>query len=295
MPSSNRSDPGTDRAKYPGSFLLAFRAAAATVHWTIERWHGDAVACVDAKGERLMVGLENLYRRIRRQDRGDWPRLIAEFLTKVNVSGKVEELKRDLTEVADRLLLRLGPPFPPMPGPKVWNQPLDHTGLVISLVIDHEETMSYVTEEMIENSGAPGGTWLQRAVTNLIGRTPGDAFSLVQDNSDIRLCTVGDAYDSSRALIAEHHLPETPHGYFIAIPSRDELMVLPMQRSAIETLPLLKMLTAQNHQKSPYPVSDELFWVYQGTWHRFPIEIKGKEVNIRPPEEFLAVLDALKD
>src|SRR5947209_2725600 len=91
MPPSHRNDPGTDRAKYPGSFLLALREAADTVDWKIERWLGDAVACVDAKGERLMVGLENLYRRVRRQDRGDWPKLIAEFLTKVNVSGKVEE------------------------------------------------------------------------------------------------------------------------------------------------------------------------------------------------------------
>src|SRR5438132_10095477 len=203
MPPSHRSDPGrpcSDRPRYPGTFLLAFREAAAAVGWTIQRWQGDSIGCTDAAGESLMVGLENLYRRVRRHDRSDWPELIAEFLRKVNVGGKSGALERDLSTVADRLLLRLGPPFPQLPGPaKVWNQPLDDTGLVISLVIDHPETMSYVTDEMVANSGTPADDWLERALDNLRERTPRAALEEIHDESGVRLCAIGDAYDSSRA------------------------------------------------------------------------------------------------
>ncbi len=296
MPQSDRTDPGSNRARYPGTFLLAFREAADSLGWHIQSWRGDSVACTDGAGEKLLVGLENLFRRVRRQDRGEWPKLVAEFLRKVNVGGKSDDLDRDLSEVADRLLLRVGPPFPQLPGAaKVWNQPLDATGLVVSLVIDHAETMSYVTEEMIERSGTPGSDWLERAMTNLRERTPREALEQVHKDSSIQLCAVGDAYDSSRALIVEPHFLQAPHGYFLAIPSRDELLVLPMSGEAMATIHLLKLLARQNHQKAPYPVSDEIFWVHHGKWHRFPVEVKGNEVSIQPPAEFLAVFDALKE
>jgi hypothetical protein len=275
--------------------LLAFREAAASLGWTIDRLQPDSVACTDSAGEALTVGLENLYRRVRREDRAAWPSLIADFLRKVAISGKPTDLDRDLSEVADRLLLRLGPAFPKFPGAaQVWNQPLHETGLVVSLVIDHPETMSYVTEEMIDRSGVPGQEWLERAIVNLRARTPADTFATVHEQSGIRLCTLGDAYDSSRALVVGDYLTDTPHGYFVAVPSRDELLVLPTTPAALTTIHVLKLLAMQNHQKAPYPVSEELFWVYGDKWHLFPIEIKGNEVNVRPPDEFIHVLEMLK-
>ena len=293
---SPRTNPGTGQARYPGTFLLAFREAVAAVSWQIQTWQADSVACKDAAGESLTVGLENLYRRVRRQDRATWPELIAEFLRKVHVSGARDELDRELSEVVDRLLLRVGPPFPLLQGAaKVWSQPLHDTGLVVSLVIDHPETMSYVTEDMITRSGAPGEHWLTHALKNLRERTPSDALEPVHDDSDVRICAQGDAYDSSRALIIGEQLTDVPHGYFLAIPSRDELLVLPVTAKAITTVHLLKLLVIQSHQKAPYPVSEELYWVFQGKWHAFPIEIKGHEVNVRPPPEFVALLETINN
>ena len=71
MPSHSRSDPGhgSGPPKYPGTFLLAFREAVAARGWRIDRWLGAAVACVDGEGHEHLVGLENLYRRARREDR----------------------------------------------------------------------------------------------------------------------------------------------------------------------------------------------------------------------------------
>jgi hypothetical protein len=297
MPSGGRTNPesGSEKSRYPGTFLLAFREAAASAGWQIERWQGDAVACKDANGESLVVGLENLFRRLRRQERTEWPKLIVEFLSKVHVSGQISEMERDLAEVADRLLLRLGPPFPPLPNAaKVWSQPLDETGLVVSLVIDHPETMCYVTEEMIGRSEQPGSHWMQRGLDNLRQRTPQDCLQVIHEESGVHLCAIGDAYDCSRALIVTPYLLEAPFGFFVAVPNRDELLILPMSVAAMPSIHLLKLLARQNHQKAPYPVSDEVYWVHQGKWHRFGIEFSGNEVSIRPPVEFIAVLERLK-
>src|SRR5689334_16800183 len=48
----NRCHPGKGASapRYPGTFLLAFREAAAGMNWQVRRWLGGAVECLDAEG-----------------------------------------------------------------------------------------------------------------------------------------------------------------------------------------------------------------------------------------------------
>src|SRR5207249_2534664 len=112
MSPHSRSNPGlgSGPSRYPGSFLLAFREAVQKLNWQVERWLGSAVECRDAEGRQQVVGLENLYRRARREDRADWPELIAGFLGSVQPE-QFADPPENLDEVADRLLVRLGPPL----------------------------------------------------------------------------------------------------------------------------------------------------------------------------------------
>src|SRR4051794_30345444 len=80
----NHPGQGSPPPRYPGTFLLAFREGLATAKWQARRWLGTAVECVDAQGREQVVGLENLYRRARRQQRSAWPELIASFLDSVH-------------------------------------------------------------------------------------------------------------------------------------------------------------------------------------------------------------------
>ena len=65
---SPRTNPGQGNGptRYPGTFLLAFREAVAGLKWTVQRWLGDAIDCLDAAGHSHVVGLENLFRRAKR-------------------------------------------------------------------------------------------------------------------------------------------------------------------------------------------------------------------------------------
>jgi hypothetical protein len=290
-----RSDPGTGTgARYPGSFLLALREALARLGWRVERFLPRSVVCRDPSGKEQLLGLENLYRRARREDRAEWVELIVGFLGSVDLE-QLRDAPKDLGEVTDRLMVRIGQPLKaPSAEGALWSQPLGDTGLQLNLVIDYPQSMVYVTEKMVEESGRPGETWLEPALANLKEKTPAACLETIDPESGLRLCAVGDAYDASRALLLDALLPEfEERGYFVALPSRDELLVLPVTKEAIVNVAWLKALADRNAKAAPYSISDEVYWVRGGAWLCFPIELQDKQLNITPPPEFLGILDEL--
>jgi hypothetical protein len=296
MPAHHRSDPGQGSGppRYPGTFLLAFREALEGMNWKIQRWLGSAVECTDPEGREQVVGLENLYRRARREDRALWPELIAGFLKSVDLE-QFDDPPENLAEVAERLLVRLGPPHSARDEKlRVWVQPVEGTHLCATLVVDYPQSMFYVTEQMVAASGRPGREWFERALANLAGQTPANCFQVIHEESGLRQCGVGDAYDSSRALLLDALLPETAaEGYFVALPGRDELLVLPVTANSLPYLPVLKGLAEKSFKNAPYSISNEVFWVQGGAWHPFPINIHAEPITVQPPAVFLEVLRRL--
>lgn len=296
MRAGRRSDPGVGfgQPRFPGSFLLAFREAAAEIHWQLERLMQDVALCVDADGKEHIVGLENLYRRARRAPRPEWPQIIAEFLQTVRAAEQTEHLPADLASVTEQILPRLGYPLKAPADAAIWFAPLNGTDLVINLVIDYPDRMCYVTESLIQSSNQSGLDWLEQARMNLLARTPDDCFQQIHPDSGIRICRVGDAYDSSRALLLGELLPETrADGYLTVLPGRDELLVLPVTADALPHLHLMKVLADKNFRNVPYPISDQVFWIRDGVWRRFPIRVQAKEVLVDPPPEFVEILNRL--
>jgi hypothetical protein len=296
MTPRHRSFPGygSGPPRYPGTFLLALREALADLGWQVQRWLGDSVECTDAEGREQVVGLDNLFRRARQRDRADWPELVGEFL-KSGQLAPIDDPPQNLAEVVEQLRVRLGPPLTARgKGPVVWSQPIAGTPLFINLVIDFPQSMFYVTQELIDQSGEPGEKWIELALGNLQKETPAECFALVHDESGLRQSSVGDAYDSSRALLLDVLLPESrENGFLVAIPGRDELLVLPVTSAALPFLPLLKMIAQKNHKNAPYPISDDVYWIQDGVWRVFQIEMQNDQVNIQPPPEFLPLLEQL--
>jgi hypothetical protein len=107
-------------------------------------------------------------------------------------------------------------------------------------------------------------------------------------------CTVADAYDSSRALLLDTLLPSPcADGYFVALPGRDQLMVLPVGIEGLSAVHLLKVLADKTYRTTPYAITNEVFWVRQGAWLVFPIDVEGEKVTVQPPDEFVEVLKRL--
>ncbi|MFN4259343.1 MAG: hypothetical protein ACK4RK_08585 [Gemmataceae bacterium] len=296
MPPRGKSDPGfgSGGPRYPGTFLLAFREAARQLGWQVRQITGHLAECRDAEQEERAVGLENLFRRLRRADRSNWPALIVEFLRSA-ASIEVDELSStNLNEVSERLLARIGPRMEGAGAEaRVWHQPLGETGLFVNLVIDFEQGMAYVTEQMVEESGRPGAEWLNVALANLHDRTPPDCFHMIDEDIGLRACLIHDAYDSSRALILDELLPEAQWGCFVAVPGRDHLLILPVTADSLGTVHLLKFLAQKDYQNTPYAISDQVYWVHDKDWHHFGIELEQDKATVQPPPAFVEILPEL--
>lgn len=294
---SPRTNPGhgSGPPRYPGTFLLALRDVLGNLKFEVRRWLGDAVECADAEGKTQVVGLENLFRRARRTPRDEWAKLIADFLTHAVLADDTDDLPTDLNAVADKLLVRLGTPFPQgsheVP---LWCQPVSDTDLIINLVVDYPNRMIYVTDEMVTESGKSGGEWLRQALENLAQRTPPGALEVIDAESGLLTCITGDAYDSSRALLLDRLLADAgSDGFFVGLPCRDQLLVLPVTASSLVFVHLMKVLLDKNYKSLPYPISAQVYWVRGSEWHPFPIEVEGNKVSITPPAEFAEILERL--
>jgi len=279
---------------YPEPFLAAFRDATSQLNWQVVGWRKDNVECLDETGKEQSIGLHNLYLRAQKHPPEDWKRLVIEFLQRVNVHQFEGLGDKPLEDLVEQLLVRVGQPFTPRrSGLTVWEMPLGDTGLVANLVIDYPQAMAYVNTEQIEKSGLPGEHWLEIALDNLRDRTPDDALQAIDADTGLHVCEVGDSYESSRSLILDRLLPSQSGGYLVAIPHRDLLFAMPVELRGVKQFHFLKMLANRYHPDAPYAISDEVYWVHEGIWHLFPIEMSDTNVNVIPPEEFVEVMNEL--
>ena len=287
---------GATSPTLPSGFRAAVTHALAGMGYSVASWEADGVNVRSpARGGEQYVGLSNLHRRARAAGRAEWPAMIREFLSHVTGALTGPKIPDDLTAVANQLRPRLGKPFGREGKAHPWGVPLPGTGLEINLVIDYPHTMAYVTEEMLKKTGKGGEDLLDLALANLRAETPPDFFDRVSEELDIRVGHTGDGYDAARALLVEDLLPESPAGFWVTVPSREELAVWPVSFEALSKIHVIKLFAQDNYRDHAYPVTDEVFWVWRGMWHPFGIRVDEKNITISPPEEFLTVLKGLED
>jgi hypothetical protein len=283
----------------PSAIPRGFRAAVTSelsgMGYAVTRWEPDGVNVVapDRDGEQF-IGLTNLHRRARAAAKAEWPSMIRDFLGQVTGAMSGTQIPDDISTITARLRPRLGRPFAREGKVHPWGMPLSGVGLEINVVIDYPGTMAYVTEEMVARCGRAGEDLLDCALANLRADTPTNYFDRVSEEIDIYLGHAGDGYDSARALLIDDLLPDSPAGFWVVIPTREELAVWPVSFSALEKIHIIKMFAQDNFRQHAYPITDEVFWLWGGMWYPFDIAIDEQNVTVSPPEEFLEVLKELE-
>lgn len=289
---------GEISSSLPSGFRAAVTHALADLGYAVATWEADGVnvrppAAAGKDGEQY-IGLSNLYRRARAVEKVEWPALIRGFLDHVTGALGGPKIPDDLTAVTDQLRPRLGKPFSRQGKAHPWGVSLPGTGLEINLVIDYPNTMAYVTDDMLKKTGKSGEDLLDVALANLKADTPEDFFDRVSEELDIYVGHTGDGYDAARALLVEDILPESPAGFWVAIPSREELAAWPVSFAALSKIHVIKLFARDNYRDHAYPVTEDVFWVWRGTWYPFGIRVDDKNVTVTPPDEFMAALKELE-
>jgi hypothetical protein len=155
--------------------------------------------------------------------------------------------------------------------------------------------MSYVSAQMIAESGESGAAWFRRGLANLLTRSTPEQLAIIHPESGLMQGQFADAYDSSRALLLDELLPShAEFGSYVAVPSRDHLLVLPISADSAPLAPWLRAIAGKTYGDMPYAISPELYWVHAGVWRPIAISIEGDEVVIRPPAEFVEMIDRLR-
>lgn len=290
---STANEPCPAPSPLPDDFRAAVAAELLAVGDVVVGWEPDG-ANVRPRGatEPQYVGLVNLHRRASAAPAAEWPAMIREFLDHRAELLKTTTLPDDLTTIAGRLRPRLGRPCDRSDKTPPWGLPLPGTGLEINLVVDCPHGMVYVTQPMLTRSRKKGEDLLDVALDNLRAATPPDYFERASDELDIYIGHLGDGYDAARALLIEELMPDAPAGYWVAIPSREELAVWPVSFPALGRVHVLKMYAEENFEKHAYAVSAELFWVWHGAWYPFGVTL-GEDVVLDAPEPFGHALQAL--
>lgn len=296
MRTRDASNPGTGfgGARYPGTFLLALREAIAQLRWSEPAWQPAVLECLDPEGRTQQIGLDNLYRRLRREPRERWRDLLVELLTSVTRDAATPP--ESLHAVADQLLVRLGPPASRQdPETEIWQMSLAAGRLVVSLVIDYPTSMSYVSTKLITESGHDAAYWLARAVENLRAKSPPECVQCVHEETGLLQAQAADAYDSSRGFVLDQLAPgHEVNGFFAIAPGRDHLLFVPVRAETMAVAPWMRAIAIQTFQETPYPISPELFWIHEGVWHLFEIETQENQVIVTPPAEFAEVMARLE-
>lgn len=308
------------------AFWDTFQEALAVLHLDVGPVSGNRICIVDAEGREAAIDLGNLFRLISQQNQSEWRALIIEHLDQCGPAAiaRVElAVAAGLAANKGRLLPCLKPAaqgdgqgrpwFQPLVHPdeasaalstalakskslrqaasrvtKAMAEPSESPGLWVLLGIDLPETIVYATEQMVTATRRPASEWLQRAYRNLQKRTAPDWFQVLDKDSGLRWVTTHDSYDAPRALILDRLLPGiADKGWFVAPVGRDNLYFMPATAENANNLVVpLKQMVLEELEKEAYPLSDEVYWAYEGRWYRYPIVMFGGDPVVVPPQEF---------
>jgi hypothetical protein len=121
--------------EYPQAFIEAVHQAAAVVGWQFHHSDAEGLVFVNRQGVQQSIGLRRFYSRFSNEAPSEWPARIAEYFQTVIALTKGER-NDDLNAQADRVLVRLGQPYPSAPPVSVWSRPFPETDLAVMLVIE---------------------------------------------------------------------------------------------------------------------------------------------------------------
>src|SRR5262249_15102401 len=160
---------------------------------------------------------------------------------------------------------------------------LARTDLVCVMVVDYPNAMTYVTRDMVEESGRPGEEWLELAIDNLRLITRPDM--VLGDPRDLLGIGIADAYDSARALILEEMVEEPdPCGYILSVPNRDRVFFYPVGENPFDNrFARLLIQTLKEHQQGVYAISDAIYWVHKGVWRPIDYWRNGETLFVGAP------------
>jgi len=93
-------------------------------------------------------------------------------------------------------------------------------------------------------------------------------------------------------------LPELigDHGVLVAVPTQRVMLLHTLGRAPIlNAIARMVPMVLHHHMQGPDALVTDLFWYRHGNFVRLPYELRDNTLSLRPPEEFVALMNRLGD
>lgn len=299
MPLWGKKPPDTPGWAYPLSseqyalFVVTIGDALDALHAHDQRQAiGEGVLrLTNSEGEVNSFGLQNLAQVLAKEPPADWPRLISEHFAEMLT---VDSPPLSTDEALKSLRVRIWHPDYVQQLPQAIHKAIA-PGLVLALVVDLPKkvmsaspdnlTLWGLTEELAWSVGEENSKREPFEIVPQTGPDGVEMFFLVGDN----------LYVTSHAIwLSERIAIEPDNGALIGIPTRHLLVVLPIHKfRAIKAVGGMHAANRRIFDEGPGSISPDLFWWRRGKFTPFPIDASTQPMKVRPPDDFVEMLNLL--
>ena len=261
----------------------------------------DGVLTVQEDGRQF--GLQNLAQVCHMNDRKSWRENIKTHFDNIMKSeSEQQELERkidDFSEIRELLAVRIWPSdylvkFDP---PNIiYRQDMEGTVSVlafdlpsstVTVAADKAVHWNKDTRELFEIG-------LQYVRSKAI---PNTTVENVGENLQITLLSGDSFYIATHALLlGEHPKCVGSHGSIVAIPHRHVVLCYPIEDiNVVHAVNRLMPIVQGMYHEGPGSISPYLYWYNGSDYTNLPYTIEDKQLQFRPPESFVELLNGLAE
>lgn len=245
----------------------------------------------NSDGHVESFGLQNLAQMLAMETPAKWPEIVAEHF---DTMLTVDKPPQDPVEILASLRVRMWHPDYVKELSEAVHKILA-PGLVLALVIDLPKKVMSVkrddlkvwglTEDLAWNAGRENS---KKESFELVPQARPDGtelFFLIGDN----------LYVTSHALWLHECVEiDRENGALVGVPTRHLLVVLPIRNvRVVQAVAGMCAATKATFDEGPGSISSDLYWWREGTFTLFPIDASSQPIKVKPPDEFVEVLNRL--
>ncbi len=172
-------------------------------------------------------------------------------------------------------------------------------GLSVLIAWDSEKSVTSLTRSALETIGLTPEEALQIALVNHATDPVAVEWMALPQAETVQVLMVetGDPYAATHALRLDAFRETGPPagGWFVTVPRRSLLLAVPIEGAdALSSLHLLVPMAREAYAEGPRPVTPEIYWLYEATWH--PLQVATGQDNspsITVPSAFAEMLEGL--
>lgn len=258
----------------------------------------DAVTVKEIPG--VVLGLDNLVRKcVEAKDQTKWRTVIAEHFTNAIRSFEQDAANKkrmeNFTEMRPLLLVRIYPEgWAEAAAVEKTVHRVDLEGTVTTLVVRFGEVLKAVRKDEAAPWGKTDDELFAIALTNVSAAKPKEVEKDIGGAKMVVLLGE-EMYSSSHCLLLKEHPSAVgKFGAFVAVPSRQVVMAVPVNDSgALTGIKTMMRLAHDWYASDPGPVTENLYWFDGGKFTQIAYERKGDDLFVKPTKEVYEKIEKL--